>query len=65
MLPNGTKVLTTKDAGAKDWEKAAREHVTWHTPGVILAYSDSHGLVYKVLHGYTIAWYESEELNIL
>ncbi len=60
----GNIVLTVKpEQESKDWNTAARRHVQWNEPGVIVDESNAHGLVFEVLHldGHT-AWYEPREL---
>ena len=65
-LPNGTKVKTVKtEPEATDWTKEALAGCRqWEITGEIIAYSDSHGLCYEVLHyrDGTSGWYNPEEL---
>lgn len=66
MLTNGTKVRTTEHAGANDWADPARPDARWGVEGTIVGHSNSHGLVYDVVHDCGgSAWYEPEELELV
>ena len=65
MLENGMKVRTTKSAGSTDWSDPSRADAKWGVDGTIVQHSNSHGLIYKVLHDCgSTAWYEPAELTV-
>lgn len=65
ILPLGTVVRTTEDAGADDWNPLVLENRRWGAVGTVIYRSDAHGLCYHVRHadGGSEAWYEPAELE--
>lgn len=61
-------VVTVKsNIESRDWSLEAIKERMWGEHGIIIASSNSHGLVYKVYHhrSRTTAWYEPRELRLL
>ena len=64
-ITRGTRVLTTQDAGRKDWVAGARDKCRWNQEGVVLQHKTGHGLCYEVLHGDGAeAWYDHDEVEL-
>lgn len=61
----GSTVMTTKDAGEKDWSGGVRDNCRWNgVHGVVKRVHDSHGIVYMVEHDDgAIAYYSEGEVN--
>jgi len=65
-LSVGAPVRTTSDAGRRDWDRGARDHVRWGVQGRVTAVHDSHGICYAVEHeDATRAIYDHDELASL
>lgn len=57
------RVVTTKDAGSRDWTPRAVASRKWGVLGTVVGRSDSHGFVLHVRHDDgSEAWYETREL---
>ena len=66
-IPVGTYVATlTKNRDEDEWNEDATAECRWEARGFVVAYSDSHGLCYKVRHwDSATAWYTPAELRVL
>jgi hypothetical protein len=61
----GTKVITTEDAGGKDWVISPHNNRLWGEVGIIMDRSDAHGLCYQVRYvDGERGWFEPEELEL-
>ena len=61
----GKTVLTASKLTADDYSDEGKQKRRTNTPGVIVDYSNSHGLCYGVFHVRydLVAWYDVDELN--
>jgi hypothetical protein len=66
-LKDGTRVRTVKPEHiSDDWQPGAHAKRRWGIDGVVVGYSDSHGLIYEVMYAdRETGWFEPRELRPL